>query len=47
MTLVSVGDSIVHEEVAAGQAPRHAVKRALRRPTYEDPRGEKGSAAGD
>ena len=36
-----------YHRVAAGQAPRHAVKRALRRPAYEDPRGEKGSAAGD
>ncbi len=29
----------VHHREAAGQAPRRAIKRILRRPTYRDPRG--------
>ncbi len=40
-------DRWTYHRVAAGQAPRHAVKRALRRPMYRDPRGEQGSSAGD
>ena len=40
-------DRWTYHRVAAGQAPRHAVKRALGRPMYRDPRGDQGSAAGD
>ncbi len=40
-------DRWTYHRVAAGQAPRHAVKRALRRPMYRDPRGDQGSSSGD
>ena len=40
-------DRWTYHRVAAGQAPRHAVKRALRRPMYRDPRGDQESSAGD
>jgi lysophospholipase L1-like esterase len=33
-------DRWTYHRVAAGQAPRQAVKRALRRPMYRDPRGD-------
>ncbi len=44
---VPAADRWTYRRVAAGQAPRNAIKRALRRPMYRDPRAEESLPTGD